>query len=265
MTPPLRLIYMMKRLRHWGRALVAARWKQWRVYFTDIQPTGIGPQRMPGFTGSSNAPMAGYPKVFNIEMDPHEDLNIGGLFGWVGGPALEAVAKYKDAQEVSESTRAQYHPLLMRRCWGNTPTSGWARTSRATRRSEFGAGSRGPRRGRARSRKTITSARGDESMNNPPKTITSALEELSAALCISEADFGGKVTIEGKDPVVASRHHIGDSTSVLLALFGMELAAIWKQRTGRSQDSMDNASPVSTLTKALPNTPKTRRRICSMT
>jgi crotonobetainyl-CoA:carnitine CoA-transferase CaiB-like acyl-CoA transferase len=73
-------------------------------------------------------------------------------------------------------------------------------------------------------------------MNSAQKPITSALEELCAELGISEADFGGKLKIEGKDPVVASRHHIGESTSVLLALFGMELAAIWKQRTGRSQD-----------------------------
>ncbi len=73
-------------------------------------------------------------------------------------------------------------------------------------------------------------------MTHTPKTITSALAELSAELGIWAADFGGQVKIEGKDPVVASRHHIGDSTTVLLALFGMELAAIWKQRTGRSQD-----------------------------
>lgn len=79
-----------------GPDLVAARWKQWRVYFTDIHPTGIGPQRMPGFTGSTNAPMAGYPKVFNIEMDPHEDLNVAGLFGWAGDPALKAVWEYKE-------------------------------------------------------------------------------------------------------------------------------------------------------------------------
>ena len=72
-------------------------------------------------------------------------------------------------------------------------------------------------------------------MNNSQKTITSALEELGAELGVAEADFGGKLKIEGKDPVVASKHHIGESTSVLLALFGMELAAIWKQRTGNSQ------------------------------
>ena len=76
-----------------GADLVAARWKQWRVYFTDIRPTGIGPQRQPGIF-SASAPMAGYPKVYNIEMDPHEDLIVGGLFGWVSGPALKVVEEY---------------------------------------------------------------------------------------------------------------------------------------------------------------------------
>jgi len=28
-----------------GADLVAARWKRWRIYFTDVHPTGIGPQR----------------------------------------------------------------------------------------------------------------------------------------------------------------------------------------------------------------------------
>lgn len=37
----------------------------------------------------------GYPRVSNIEMDPHEDLVDGGLFGWVAGPALKAVEEYK--------------------------------------------------------------------------------------------------------------------------------------------------------------------------
>lgn len=76
-----------------GAELVAVRWKQWRIYFTDIHPTGIGPQRQPGIF-SANAPMAGYPKVYNIEMDPHEDLQVGGLYGWVSGPALKVVEEY---------------------------------------------------------------------------------------------------------------------------------------------------------------------------
>jgi hypothetical protein len=66
------------------------------MYFTDVHPTGIGPQRQPGMF-SASAPMAGYPKIFNIEMDPHEDLVVGALFGWTVGPMLEVVEKYKEA------------------------------------------------------------------------------------------------------------------------------------------------------------------------
>ena len=65
------------------------------MYFTDVHPTGIGPQRQPGMF-SASAPMAGYPKIFNIEMDPHEDLVVGALFGWTVGPMLEVVEKYKE-------------------------------------------------------------------------------------------------------------------------------------------------------------------------
>jgi arylsulfatase len=65
------------------------------MYFTDVHPTGIGPQRDPGMF-SASAPMAGYPKIYNIEMDPHEDLQVGALFGWVAGPPLEVVEKYKE-------------------------------------------------------------------------------------------------------------------------------------------------------------------------
>ena len=43
--------------------------------------------------------MAGYPKIYNIEMDPHEDLNVFGLFGWVGDPALEVVRRTKSVKE----------------------------------------------------------------------------------------------------------------------------------------------------------------------
>jgi arylsulfatase A-like enzyme len=76
-----------------GADMVAVRWKQWRLYFTDVQPTGIGPQRQPGMF-SSSAPMAGYAKIYNIQMDPHEDLQVGALFGWVAGPAFNVVRQY---------------------------------------------------------------------------------------------------------------------------------------------------------------------------
>ena len=79
-----------------GPDLVAARWKQWRVYYTDVHPTGVGPERMPGMM-SANAPMAGYPKVFNVEMDPHEDHNVFMYFPWATEPALLEVRKYLES------------------------------------------------------------------------------------------------------------------------------------------------------------------------
>jgi arylsulfatase A-like enzyme len=79
-----------------GGELVAARWKQWRMYFTDIHPTGTGPQREPGIF-SAGAAMAGYPRAYNIEMDPHEDLVVAGMFGWVSGPALKVVEEYLES------------------------------------------------------------------------------------------------------------------------------------------------------------------------
>jgi arylsulfatase len=79
-----------------GGDLLAVRWKQWRIYFTDVHPTGIGPQRQPGIF-SANSPLAGYPIAYNIEMDPHEDLVVAGLFGWAAGPPLEEVRKYMES------------------------------------------------------------------------------------------------------------------------------------------------------------------------
>ena len=79
-----------------GADLLAARWKQWHVYFTDMHPSGSGPQRMPGGL-SANSPLSGYPKVYNIEMDPHEDLDVAIPFAWTYGPALEVVKKYLES------------------------------------------------------------------------------------------------------------------------------------------------------------------------
>ena len=30
-------------------------------------------------------------------MDPHEDLNVAALYGWVGDPALKAVRQYEES------------------------------------------------------------------------------------------------------------------------------------------------------------------------
>ena len=95
-----------------GADMVAARWKQWRMYFTDVHPTGIGPQRQPGMF-SASAPMAGYPKVFNIEMDPHEDLSGRRAFWMVPRrPAGSGREIQGNAQEVPEPAGAQRHEVL---------------------------------------------------------------------------------------------------------------------------------------------------------
>jgi arylsulfatase A-like enzyme len=80
-----------------GSDLVAARWKQFRTYFADVAPGRSGwggAHHLPG-TGSSAAPMNGYPKVFNIESDPREEHNIGAQYEWVIGPTLKVVEEYK--------------------------------------------------------------------------------------------------------------------------------------------------------------------------
>jgi arylsulfatase A-like enzyme len=80
-----------------GADLVAVRWKQFRVYFVDVAPgrSGGGGASLLEGVGSSAAPMNGYPKVFNIEADPHEDYNIGEMYNFVLGPVLKVVGEYK--------------------------------------------------------------------------------------------------------------------------------------------------------------------------
>ena len=76
-----------------GPDLVAARWQQWRLYFTDMQLTGTG-QQMLGGTFANSAAMY-YPKVYNIEWDPHEDLNVAGNNVWPLFPMLKEITAYE--------------------------------------------------------------------------------------------------------------------------------------------------------------------------
>jgi arylsulfatase A-like enzyme len=77
-----------------GPDLVAARWKQWRLYFKDMALTGSG-QQMLGGMWASGAPMY-YPKIYNIEMDPHEDLQLPNYL-WAGAPAFKAILEYEES------------------------------------------------------------------------------------------------------------------------------------------------------------------------
>jgi len=86
-----------------GPDLVAVRWKQWRLYFKDMPLSGSGPQMLGGlYTGVS--PMY-FPKVYNIEMDPHEDLNVGGVNLW---PMIYGA--YKPITEYLKSIKTYPNP-----------------------------------------------------------------------------------------------------------------------------------------------------------
>ena len=76
-----------------GPDLVAVRWKQWRTYFRDMALTGSGPQMLSGL--SANSAEMYYPKIYNIEMDPHEDRDVTGVQNWTLQFALKAVKEYE--------------------------------------------------------------------------------------------------------------------------------------------------------------------------
>ena len=79
------------------------RWKQWRYYFKDEGLTGTDYQKLEGIYANSSSMY--FPKIYNIEMDPHEDLNLGGYFLLMSAYAFPAI------QEFAESIKAHPIPL----------------------------------------------------------------------------------------------------------------------------------------------------------
>ena len=78
-----------------GPDLVAVRWKQYRIYLKDMPLTGTGQQMLGGlFVGSSDLY---YPVIYNVEMDPHEDLNISGYSLWAADFAFRPVKEYLES------------------------------------------------------------------------------------------------------------------------------------------------------------------------
>ena len=77
-----------------GPDLVAARWKQWRLYFKDMALTGTGQQMLGGLM--VNGAQMYYPKIYNVEMDPHEDLNLVNYL-WTIEPVFKVVMEYEES------------------------------------------------------------------------------------------------------------------------------------------------------------------------
>lgn len=74
------------------------------------------------------------------------------------------------------------------------------------------------------------------------KTSQQALNMILAAIGMRESDHKGKVTIQGQDPVLASRHRFGELMAAAQAAFGMALGDLWQLRGGKPQDVTTNVS-----------------------
>lgn len=71
-------------------------------------------------------------------------------------------------------------------------------------------------------------------------TAQKALDMILSAVGMRESDYAGKVTIQGKDPILASRHRFGELMAAAQAAFGMGLGRIWEQRGGAVQSVTTN-------------------------
>jgi hypothetical protein len=69
----------------------------------------------------------------NIEMDPHEDLVVAGMFGWVSSPALRMIEEY--FQTVKEFPNPPAPKITI---------SVWAATDNASGHANFSTGPTGP-------------------------------------------------------------------------------------------------------------------------
>ena len=71
-------------------------------------------------------------------------------------------------------------------------------------------------------------------------TSQQALDKILSAIGMRESAYKGKVTIEGKDPILASRHRFGEVMAAAQAAFGMALGELWELRGGKPQDVTTN-------------------------
>ena len=92
-----------------GGDLVAARWKQWRIYFTDVHPTGIGPQRAARHL-LGQRPARRLPDRLQHRNGPARGSRGRGPFRLDSGTRAQGRRGVPGVgQEVPQSARAQHH------------------------------------------------------------------------------------------------------------------------------------------------------------
>ncbi|MBL9141303.1 MAG: CoA transferase [Phycisphaerae bacterium] len=72
------------------------------------------------------------------------------------------------------------------------------------------------------------------------ETSQKALNMVLSAIGLRESTYAGKVTIQGQDPILASRHRFGELMAAAQAAFGMALGQVWQARGGKPQDVTTN-------------------------
>lgn len=94
-----------------GEDLVAVRWRQFRIYPKQFTTAPGNPVRS-GMAGARVEPN-GYPSIFNIEMDPREELNVLATNAWVIGQYLRLISEYERSLEKYPNPKAvnltQFH------------------------------------------------------------------------------------------------------------------------------------------------------------
>jgi crotonobetainyl-CoA:carnitine CoA-transferase CaiB-like acyl-CoA transferase len=73
-------------------------------------------------------------------------------------------------------------------------------------------------------------------------TTQKALDMILAAIGLRESSCNAHATIQGQDPVLASRHRFGELMAAAQAAFGMALSEIWQLRGGKPQTVTTNVS-----------------------
>ena len=67
-------------------------------------------------------------------------------------------------------------------------------------------------------------------------TTQQALDMILKAIGLRESGFKGKITIHGKDPILASRHRFGELMAAAQSAFGMAVSHLWELKGGNPQD-----------------------------
>jgi arylsulfatase len=81
-----------------GDRLVAVRWRQFRIYPVEFLPSVTNPS-ISGYLGNMRE-TAGFPRIFNIEADPKERVDLGPTgAAWVLGPYMQLIGQYKATLE----------------------------------------------------------------------------------------------------------------------------------------------------------------------